>query len=263
MPAFCESLGPKIEVIKQDAFYHLMTQKLDPNQMIVISGLFTPQLKEVLQTIQTFVNEGGRLIILNSASHVIASLFPGKIQTAPPSTTIQARAKFVAEKDLFSGYTYGDDLLLEYYRYPIDIIDKQNVKVLAQVQGQTVEPLLVKFNQGNGSVVHFISRMFTTEKKVTDIDAWLKSKGAEKATFIAWNCAEAVGYKNGLALAIQTHPSQEVLLKVLSREYQALQTYFQQNPQEIPQQEEVQHSIVQNSQQIMQQFQIPPLKEEQ
>jgi len=159
--AMFESLGVKTEVVKPtEVGNHTINQRLNPAHFVVINGLIHPPQKEVLQAITQFVYEGGRLFFYNTAAHIIQSMFPGKIGPTPPSTLLSARVYFPGpERELFASYHNGDMVDLEYNRYPITIIDKEAVSLLAEVRGRNVEPTVAHFNHGNGTVFVFVSRM--------------------------------------------------------------------------------------------------------
>lgn len=92
-------------------------------------------------------------------------MFPGKVTAAPPSTTISSKLQILAEKELFeNAFQGGEYLELEFYRYPVEVVDKQAVKVIAQTHTRTVEPLLLTWEHGHGRVYMFVSKMFLRKK---------------------------------------------------------------------------------------------------
>jgi len=225
-----EALVGKVEVVKpQEIPFHLLSQKLQPTQYIVVlSGLAHPQPPEVFQALFTFLGEGGRIFSYNCAMHIMGSLFPSKIHPSPPSTTIKAKLKIVNDKELFSAYPSEVDINLEYTRYPVEIVDKQNVTILAKIQGQTQEPLLIKFSQGPGLVYILVSKLFTMQTLLktpkqkdispTELVEYLTQKGASKTTIMAWECALRVGYFNAFLIAVTALPSMEMIARLLIRE---------------------------------------------
>jgi len=136
--ALLETLTGKVELVKSpEVPLHLLQMKIPPKEyIIVVSGLSVPQPKEIYQALVTFVNDGGRLFWYNCATHILGGIFLGKIQPIPPSTTVRAKLKVLAEKDLFTAFRSNEEINLEYHRYPIDILDTKNVVVLCKVQGQ-------------------------------------------------------------------------------------------------------------------------------
>jgi len=171
MPAMLESTGVKVEAVKPtDVHLHVINQKLLPNQIVIINALYQPQPKDIFQAITNFVYEGGRLLIFNTASHLVSAMFPGRIAPVSPSTLISARVNFLGpEIELFSSWTPNELVDLEYYRYPIEIMDSREVKVLAEVKGRNMEPVSVQFDHGNGSVYLFVSRLFLHERKKNEL----------------------------------------------------------------------------------------------
>lgn len=165
--AMFEALGVKTEVIKPtEVALHTVNQRLIPTQLVVINGITQPPPKEVLASIVQFVTEGGRLFFYNSAAHIVQSMFPGKIGPVPPSTLLSAKVYFPGpEKELFASYHNGDYVDLEYNRYPITVLEKANVRTLAEVHGRLVEPTVVHFDHGAGTVFVFVSRMLLHKPK--------------------------------------------------------------------------------------------------
>lgn len=92
----------------------------------------------------------------------------------------------MAEKELFEGaYRGGEQIDLEYYRYPVEIIDKVStskdffffyaltsrqkaVKVYAQTQARILEPLFMSWESGHGIAYMFVSKMFLRKKRKED-----------------------------------------------------------------------------------------------
>jgi len=185
--AMFEALGVKTEVVKPtEVPIHTINQRLIPTHFVVINGLIHPPQKEVLQAITQFVVEGGRLFFYNTAAHIIQSMFPGKIGPTPPSTLLSARVYFPGpEKELFASYHNGDLVDLEYTRYPISVLDKESVKVLAEVKGRNVEPTVAHFDHGDGTVFVFVSRMLLHKPRKYEfvpIDPNQKKEAKETAT---------------------------------------------------------------------------------
>jgi len=178
-----EALGIKAEVLKPTEIHvHTMSQRIPPNQVLVINQLYHPQPKEVFQAIAQFVFEGGRLFIFNSASHLISAIFPGKIGPSPPSTLTTGRVRFPGpDKDLFTSWPQDAEVDVEYNRYPFSVIDREGVKVLAEVKGRHIEPTVGHFTHGNGGVWVFVSRMLLHERKKGDLVPRDASAKAEEA----------------------------------------------------------------------------------
>jgi hypothetical protein len=222
-----ESIGLKPEIIKtQDIPYSILSNNLETNQIIAINSLYHGQPKEVFANLFQYVTEGGRLLIFNSAPHLVSAIFPGKVQPAPHSTCVSAKLKIsVSEKEIFSGFSNSEQVILEYGRYPVEIVDKQNVKILAKINAQTIEPLLLKWIQGDGAVYLWVSRLFVKEKEneVNEFGRFLEEKGACTETTIAWQCANNVSYRSAVSYALSTFPSMELIAKVFVKEYNAIE----------------------------------------
>jgi len=139
--------------------------------------LYQPQSKDIFQAIANFVYDGGRLLIFNSASHVISGMFPGRIAPVVPSTVISGRVNFIgSEAETFSSWSSNAIVDLESYRYPIEVSDTREVKVLAEVKGRVAEPVVVQFDHGSGGVYVFVSRMFLHERDKFEIITKPKKK---------------------------------------------------------------------------------------
>lgn len=167
LASFFDALGLKVETIRgSEIAVHLMNNKLEPNQIVLINSLYVPQAREIGQNLYNYVNEGGRLIIFNSSPQIVGMIFPGKIQPAPHSTCVSAKLKITGDREHFTGYKGSEEINLEYGRYPVGIYDRKGVQVLAKIQAQTEEPLLLKFAQGSGMVYLYVSKLFTKEKEI-------------------------------------------------------------------------------------------------
>jgi len=160
-----EAIGVKLEVIKpQEVSLYIAHQPIQTNQIIILNGLIQPS-KDLMQVLTNFVNDGGRLLIFNCASNVIAAMFPGKITPLPPSTLLCAKVHFPGpEIDLFSSFTQNEMVDVEYSRYPIEVPDRNEVKVLAELKGRQLEPVVSQWDYGAVSVYLFVSRLFLHEK---------------------------------------------------------------------------------------------------
>jgi len=194
-----ESLGMKVELVRPfESAYHIIQTRLHPSQVVIISGLFHPQPKEIFQGLFQFVLEGGRLIIVNSAAPVLSMLFPGKFHPMEPSTTVRAPLIIGKERDIFSGYESNEQIDLEFYRPSLELLDKKEGKILAKVRSFREEPLFLKISIGNGVVYVMVSKMFTTEKKIDKLGDYLRGKGGNLATVAAWECAFKSGFQDAI-----------------------------------------------------------------
>ncbi len=164
-------------------------------------------------------------------------ILTGKVQNGPHSVCVSAKLKLASqEKELFTGFGNSDNtVVLEYGRYPANVLDTKNVQVLANITARTTEPLLLKITQGSGTAYLFVSKMFLKPKVILfphvtvlilgrqenlpELRPFLETKGATQETMAAWQCAFNVGYKNALALAIAAYPSMETISRIIIREY--------------------------------------------
>jgi len=225
-----ETMVGKIEYVKgNEATYHLIAQKMHPSQMIaVLNGLQQQQPKEAIQQLQAFINDGGRVLFFFCTPFIIGTMFPGKIQPSPPSTCIKSVLKITGEKELFSGFKSKAAIQLETYRHPLDVIDKKSVSILATTVGSRgIEPLVLKFNSGNGVVYIFQSKLVLADKIIqekqttiapTVIESYVQSQGGSKDTVTAWQCAVKVGFIQGYEYALQVTPLLDLISKILLKE---------------------------------------------
>eukprot|EP01114_Cavostelium_apophysatum_P013491 TRINITY_DN327_c1_g4_i1.p1 TRINITY_DN327_c1_g4~~TRINITY_DN327_c1_g4_i1.p1 ORF type:complete len:335 (-),score=93.07 TRINITY_DN327_c1_g4_i1:31-1035(-) len=230
VPAYLEAIVGKIEIVKPHEIpFHIVNHKLQPNQYTVaINGLHTPQTPEIMQALYIFAMEGGRIYIVNSAAHIVAGLFAGKIRPKAPSTVDSTRLKILAEKELFSGYQNNELINLEYFRYPLEVVDKESVTTITKINaGSGPEPLFIKFEQGNGMVFIMVSKMLTAfnlfkpkAKTIphSDLIEFLNARGASKTTIAAWEVALKVGYHSAVGVAVSALPSIEMMTKLFIRE---------------------------------------------
>jgi len=79
-----------LEVISSANCTFFLLNRLPPNQVILISDLFTPQPKQVFQNLFSFISEGGRVLFLNCSSFLLSILFQGAVKSLPHSNTIEA-----------------------------------------------------------------------------------------------------------------------------------------------------------------------------
>jgi hypothetical protein len=163
MSNLLESVGIRAEIIKSyEVPTFLLQTKPDPNQIIILSGLYPPQPREILQALTTFIQEGGRLFLINCASPNAAAITLGKVIPGPPSTTVKAPVHITAERDVFTGFQNLMDIDLEACRLPIDVQDKKDTKILVKVLTSKEEPLFVKATLGLGTAYILTSKLWTS-----------------------------------------------------------------------------------------------------
>eukprot|EP01118_Nematostelium_gracile_P019621 TRINITY_DN915_c0_g1_i1.p1 TRINITY_DN915_c0_g1~~TRINITY_DN915_c0_g1_i1.p1 ORF type:complete len:463 (+),score=161.70 TRINITY_DN915_c0_g1_i1:77-1465(+) len=209
LAAYFESVGVRLEIIKpQDVIVFLTNHKLPPNQIVILNGLLQPA-KELMTALSNFVSDGGRLLIFNTSSQVISSMFPGKIGTAPPSTLISSRIRLTGkESELFTSLKDMDEIDLEYQRHPIEITDKQEVTVLVEALGRKPEPLILQWNYGPGSVYLFLSKLFLHERKKLELITADGKKKDKKVEIKSENQSQPKEDKQDVKMEEQSQPPQ-------------------------------------------------------
>jgi len=171
----------------------LLEAKLEPHQTIFVNcaSSFSP---EAARKLATFVSEGGQLITTDWAlENVIEVAFPNTIAyNNKPTADEVVRIEAIDRQDsVISGFLdeKADPVWwLEGSSYPIEVLDKENVKVLIRSQelGEKygAEPVVVRFAHGKGLVYHMISHFYlqrteTRDKKqAAPAAAYFKDKGA-------------------------------------------------------------------------------------
>ncbi|RAV98227.1 hypothetical protein DQQ10_24815 [Pseudochryseolinea flava] len=175
--------------------HQLMDAKLEPHQTIFVNcaSSFPP---EAARKLATFVAEGGQLITTDWAlKNVIEVAFPNTIAynnkpTADEVVRIEALDK---QDSVITGFLdeKADPVWwLEGSSYPIEILDKEKVKVLIRSKelGEKygAESVVVRFPHGKGLVYHMISHFYLqrTEtrdaKQATKAADYFTDKGASK-----------------------------------------------------------------------------------
>lgn len=185
--------------------------KLDlrPDQTIFVncSNSFPPKAARILTG---FVYEGGQLITTDWAiKYVIEVAFPGMIRyNNIPTKDEVVRIELVNRDDpVIKGFLDEETdpvWWLEGSSYPIEIIDTDNVEVLIRSKelGSRYEqdPVVVKFQHGDGLVYHMISHFYlqrteTRDKKQTNIGAkYAQAKGASAKTMKMFEEEEDIDY---------------------------------------------------------------------
>jgi len=130
------------------------------------------------------------------------------------------------------------------------VLDKENVTIIAKIQSQTTEPLLVRFTQGYGNVYIMISKLIVNESYTKDpkqktipaaeIEAYLKERNATQYTVVTWQSAIKSGWISSINMAVASLPSLEMMAKILVKEKHASEllgdtTTLQQNNAPDPQ----------------------------
>lgn len=187
----------------------LLDAKLEPHQTIFVNcaSSFSP---EAARKLATFVSEGGQLITTDWAlRNVIEVAFPNTIAyNNRPTGDEVVRIEAIDRQDsVILGFLdeKADPVWwLEGSSYPIQILDKEKVKVLIRSKelGEKygADPVVVRFAHGKGLVYHMISHFYlqrteTRDKKQAAPAAeYFKDKGAGAANVAK---AEASGVSYG------------------------------------------------------------------
>lgn len=186
----------------------LLSAKLEPHQTIFVNcaSSFSP---EAARKLATFVSEGGQLITTDWAlKNVIEVAFPNTIAyNNRPTGDEVVRIEAIDRQDsVILGFLdeKADPVWwLEGSSYPIQILDKEKVKVLIRSKelGEKygADPVVVRFAHGKGLVYHMISHFYlqrteTRDKKQSAPAAeYFKDKGAGAAN-VAKAAASGVSY---------------------------------------------------------------------
>ncbi|MHA2502941.1 MAG: hypothetical protein ACXAE3_08730 [Candidatus Kariarchaeaceae archaeon] len=167
--------------------------KLRPDQTVFVNcgGSFPAS---GIRKLVTFVNQGGQLITTDWAlKHVLEPAFPDKVRFNGKSTADEVvRIELVDREDpVVKGFLdeEADPVWwLEGSSYPIQILDKEKVKVMIRSKelGDKYgdDAVVVKFNVGDGVVYHMISHFYLQRTETRDkkqemaADMYAASKGA-------------------------------------------------------------------------------------
>jgi hypothetical protein len=187
-----ESLQIPFAAIDHNQLIHA---KLESHQTIFVNcaSSFPP---EAARKLATFVSEGGQLITTDWAlKNVIEVAFPNTIAyNGKPTADEVVRIEAIDKQDsVITGFLdeKADPVWwLEGSSYPINILNKENVKVLIRSKelGEKygAEAVVVRFAHGKGLVYHMISHFYlqrteTRDKKQATMAAdYFKDKGASE-----------------------------------------------------------------------------------
>lgn len=149
--------------------------------------------KKAIRKLVTFVNEGGLLVTTDWAlQNVLEIGFPDKVRYNQNPTGDEVVRITVKEPDnpTVKGFleAEGDPLWwLEGSSYPIEILDKENVKVLVlskelkERYGE--EPVIIEFDHGKGKVIHMISHFYLQRTETRDKKDTMAAETAVDAKF--------------------------------------------------------------------------------
>ena len=179
---------------------------LRPEQTVFVncaSG-FPP---DAARKLATFVAQGGQLITTDWAlKNVLEVAFPGVVRYNQKATADEVvRIEVLDREDpVIAGFLdeEADPVWwLEGSSYPIEILDKEKVKVLMRSKelGEKYgeDAVIIRFEHGEGTVYHMISHFYLQRTETREAKQQMKAseysgkKGASKATQMAWEAAEA------------------------------------------------------------------------
>jgi hypothetical protein len=134
---------------------------------------------DALDRIAPWVREGGYLLTTDWAlKHVIESAFPGTIRhNGQQSADCVVRVQATSDGDdpLLEGFLEDDReplWWLETASYPIEVLDSGRVRVLMRSGevGQRLgsDPIVVTFDEGEGTVLHMMSHLYLQRGDVRD-----------------------------------------------------------------------------------------------
>jgi hypothetical protein len=133
---------------------------------------------KAIRKLVTFVREGGLLITTDWAlQNVLEKGFPDKVKYNQKPTGDEVVRITVKDPDnpIVKGFLEADGeplWWLEGSSYPIEILDKKNVKVLVysnELKAKYGEsPVIVEFEHGDGKVIHMISHFYLQRTETRD-----------------------------------------------------------------------------------------------
>lgn len=183
-----EALGLPFRRVTQNQF---LDMSLRPDQTVYINcaSFFPP---EAAAKAESFVRTGGQLITTDWAlQNVLEMGFPGYVKfngrmTGDEVVQIQVRDRDDAVCQGFLAETSEAEPVwwLEGSSYPIEVVNKENVKVLVastELKDKYGEdPVIVKFEHGEGMVYHMISHFYLQRAEARD-----KKHAASAETYLA------------------------------------------------------------------------------
>lgn len=189
MATVLENLGIPFAAVSQR---QLITATLDPHQTIFVNcdGSF---LAEAAHKLADFVAKGGQLITTDWAMELIEAGFPNTIAfNDKPTADDVVRIEAVDRHDSAIAGFFDEKAdpvwWLEASSFPINILDKKNVKVLIRSKelGEKygADPVVIRFTHGKGVVYHMISHFYLQrteardKKQSTMASDYFKDKGA-------------------------------------------------------------------------------------
>ncbi len=133
---------------------------------------------KAIRKLVTFVREGGLLITTDWAlQNVLEKGFPDKVKYNQKPTGDEVVRITVKDPDnpIVKGFLEADGeplWWLEGSSYPIEILDKKNVKVLVYSNELKTKygesPVIIEFEHGEGKVIHMISHFYLQRTETRD-----------------------------------------------------------------------------------------------
>ncbi len=133
---------------------------------------------EGLRKLHSFVHSGGMLITTDWAlKNVLENIFPNIVRyNEHPTKDDVVRVEFLLDKDeFFSKFIDETDepvWWLEASSYPIEILNAEKVQVLIKSkelkEKYDEDPVLIRFEEGNGIIYHMISHFYLQRAETRD-----------------------------------------------------------------------------------------------
>jgi hypothetical protein len=210
---------------------HQVSQiELNPDQLVFINcpGDLDEQS---IGKIRGFVERGGMLVTTDWAlQNVLEPAFPGFVKRGGTDTADDVVRVEILEgvEDSFISAVIdeSDDpqWWLEGSSYPIEIIDKEKVKVLVTSKEMKKKyghaPIIVSFNYGNGEVIHMTSHFYLQRTETrTDRHAMSAKEYAAEKGFSASETEEIIRDEDlSIAEVESAYTSQAFMVDMVSRQ---------------------------------------------
>ncbi len=180
--------------------YELNSIQLRPDQTVFVNCPSAFDLTAA-RKLRTFVEQGGQLITTDwGLKHVLEPAFPEMVKfNGQPTSDEVVRIELIdGEDELVKGFLdeKSDPVWwLEGSSYPIEILNKEKVKVLIRSkelgEKYNANPVMIRFEWGKGVVYHMISHLYLQRTETRDQkqsmakEEYLKEKLANPAAYQA------------------------------------------------------------------------------
>ncbi len=203
-----QSSGIPFTEITED---QLLNVELNPKQTIFVNCASNNK-PEVARKLSTFVRDGGLLITTDWALKYILEVgFPGYVKYNMRATADEVVRIEVLDREnpIMKGFLDEEKdaepmWWLEGSSYPIEIINKEKVKVLVRSKelGEKygADPVIIHFEYGNGNVYHMISHFYLqrtetrSEKQKSSAKEYAMKKNASLETISEFEELEDLDY---------------------------------------------------------------------